>query len=135
MGSLVEQHREREAAAAALPEDATPEQVEAEVAARREKSERALDHIAELWLEMSRTEAWQLLADELVKQATRHRQVILNQAFDDGLSIEQRDVDYDRGFWDGLHRASEIIAVARKRLEKKENPSEPETTEEEAKFW
>ena len=118
-------------AAAAAAEEKTPEQLVDEA---KEKSERALDHIAELWLEMSRTEAWQLLADELVKQATRHRQEILNQAFDDGLTIEQRDVDYDRGFWDGLHRASQILAVARKRLEGKDT-SEPETIEEEAKFW
>jgi hypothetical protein len=112
--------------------EATPEQL---AEAAREKSERAIDHIAELWVELSRMEAWQLLEQELQAQAQKHRKVLTDQAFEQGLTIEQRDVDYDRGLWDGLHRATQVIATARKRLEKKDAKSEPETTEDGGRYW
>lgn len=114
--------------------DAAEEPKEEEAAEASRRSERALDHIAELWVEMAETEAFQLLEQELGKQATRHRQTILDEAFAGKFAVNQRDIDYDRGLHDGLHRARVVIETARRRLERKETRT-PETAEEEVTYW
>lgn len=134
--SITKQAREKAAAAEVEAIALSEEEIEAAKQAAKERSERALDHIAEIWMEMAATEAFGLLVDELERQAVSHRRVLLDQAFESGLEISQRDVDYDRGLTDGLRRIRVVIDTARRRLEKKDGKtSEPETTEEEVKYW
>ncbi len=98
-----------------------------------QRSKRALDHAAELWLEMSGTEGWKLLSRELANQETKLRKLRLDSMMD-GFPINQREIDYDRGLVDGLKRPALILETARRRLENRDKKNiQPEV--EEAKNW
>lgn len=115
---------EMQAAAHAQAEEAAAEEER-----QRILSERALDHLAEIWIEMSRTDAWRemMLKLEQAEVAAKKRR------FDDmmlGKAVDQRDIDYARGYVDGLHYPLEILKTAQGRLNQRDQkvaePVQPE---------
>lgn len=99
--------------------------------------ERAVQHVAELWVQMGKTEAFQLLLTELERMGTRYRQLRFDSIMR-GEAIDQREVDYERGLISGLQRPALILQTAENAILKSERLAEEvEATaaEEEVKFW
>lgn len=101
-------------------------------AEQRQLSERALDHLAEIWLEMSATDAFQQMMMELDGQARSRKQQRLDRLMA-GDPVNQRDIDYERGLIDGLRRPLLIIETARRRVERPEQVEQ--TAEPERTYW
>lgn len=106
-------------------------EVEAPQETARQRSQRALDHIAEIWVEMAATPAWQQLERDLEARITQLEGYLTEAVLTSDEPVNQRAVDSARGEIEGLRRPMRMIATARRRLEKKdeEPESEPETTE------
>lgn len=123
------------------PEAPTPDEIRVEAErikrAEKERSDRALDHIAEIMVEMSKTDAWQQMERILNEQETVIHGSRL-QALMDGEALSQRDLDEDRGKIKGLRVPMLIIARAHQRLEDrdKRQPEEaPPDLYAERTYW
>lgn len=114
--------------------DKAAEEAAAEAELERVRSERALDHLAEIWLDMETTDAWVQLAQKL----REHEAATKKRRFADYLAgepVNQREIDYDRGLFAGLKYPFDIMDGARGRLAKRDRKvAEPEQ-EEEVDHW
>jgi hypothetical protein len=102
--------------------------------AQRQRSERALDHLAEIWVELASTDAWEQLEIELGRQAEKARILVTTAMFDRDDPVNQRDIDHARGVIEGLSRPQQIIQTARARLIARDTPA-PEPEPEEKGAW
>lgn len=92
-------------------------------------SERALRHRAEQLASLLQIDAFQALIRSANEKADRMRNALFSQVML-GVSLEsnQRQIDYDRGFIDGMKYISERVpAAALSKLERNEFGEEPET--------
>ena len=112
--------------------EAEAERIERE----RDRSERALDHLAEILVDMAKTDAWRhlarLLEDEQTKTHARHLNDLLA-----GKDLSQRDIDVSRGRIEGLKTPLLVIERAKERLAQREQGqqgSEPDDYEERT-YW
>lgn len=112
---------------AVLPPEPAPEPTEEEIAAaeRRELSQRALQHRAELFVEMSKTDAFAQLLRELDGKKKR-MEADFAARLRVGDLVDQRQVDYDRGFMDSLDYVPRIIEGAENLLKKLDAAAERE---------
>jgi hypothetical protein len=101
---------------------------------QRKRSERALDHLAEIWVEMASTDAWAQLEIELGRQAEKAKSLVTASLFDRDEEASQRDIDHARGLIEGLARPHQIIQTARARLIAREQPA-PEPEPDEKGAW
>jgi hypothetical protein len=102
--------------------------------AQRKRSERALDHLAEIWVEMANTDAWEQLQIELGRQAEKAKSLVTGAMFDRDDPVNQRDIDHARGVIEGLSRPMQIINTARDRLIARDTPA-PQPEPEERGAW
>lgn len=116
------------------PVEPTPEEIAREEA--RVLSQRALQHRAEMYVELAKGDAFKSILGELATKKER-----MNREFADGLlageAVNQRQIDYDRGFIDGLGYISKMIEgaenllkrVDREAARQEESTSEPDDNE------
>lgn len=117
-------------------EPPTPEEIEAE--RQQELSARALQHRAELLVETAKTDGFGMVLRELDAKRERMRKTFADMAFA-GEAVDQRQIDYDRGFIDGLAYIGKMIEGAEnvlKRLDRESSAeSEPENDDPEGDLW
>lgn len=102
----------------------------------KEDSEKALRHRAELLSSLPRAEAFQALADESRRKEQRMIESLMQRLLHgESLDSMQRQIDYDRGFIDGMkYLASAVPAGAESRLQRSDLASyEAEQPEED--YW
>lgn len=114
-----------------VPPEDPPEPTDEERAAEEQRvlSQRALQHRAEMLVEMSKTDAFQALQRELEARKAR-----MHAAFSARLMIgdevDQRQVDYDRGFIDGLGYIDKMLEGATNLLKRLDREADGEPTSE-----
>jgi hypothetical protein len=96
--------------------------------------ERVLLHAAETISRLGRLEEFEFLRHEIVEKQDRMRQALAARVMG-GESIEalQRQVDYDRGFVDGMMYPFKVVRGATQKLaelDESRESSEPEETED-----
>jgi hypothetical protein len=117
-----------------MSEIETPEVEEAPLTPKQ-RSDRALDHIAEILVEMGASDAFKWLETDLNGRIAELEERLRRHVLEDD-EYDQRAVDRARGEIEGLRRPRIMIDTATRRLEKKDEPeSEPETTTEETRYW
>ncbi len=120
-----------EEAAAALEQQRQEEQ---------QRSERAVLHVAELWVAMFKSPAGQQLLMEMDRQAEKQKQIMLGSvvnepaAFTDQKAttppVSQRDIDFGNGVLEGLSRVRQVQRTAESLLEKRDRKADqPDETE------
>lgn len=101
-----------------MAQDEASDLVENDVAEeRRQVTARALRHRAELFARLSAFEPFQELLNELGRKERRMRDMLLGRAMS-GEAIDQRQVDYDRGFVDGMKYVHAVTTAAERTLER-----------------
>lgn len=106
---------------------------------RKEESLRAIRHRAEIFIELSKTDAFKELRLEFHRMQERSKKRFVDETLA-GKAIDQRQIDYDRGFMDGLAVIDKIVAGAENTLKKLDAQSadqalsEPDDEEERFTF-
>jgi hypothetical protein len=97
-----------------------------------EETRRVLQHRAELFTQLAKTDAWQEMERELDRKAERLRKYQL-ALFAGTDPVDQRQIDHDRGFLTGLSYIKLVVAGAERALQKIDEQlhlTEPDEQEE-----
>lgn len=99
---------------------------------RRQMTARALRHRAEQFAQLASFEPYKELLLELGRKEKRMRDLLLGRLMA-GEEINQRQLDYDRGFVDGMKYVPTVTAAAERTLERADeaadaSESEPDDT-------
>lgn len=117
------------------PSDLVEETVEPTPEERRQATARALRHRAELFARLAAFEPFLELLKELGRKEIRMREMLVQRLLS-GEAADQRQVDYDRGFVDGMKYAAQVVKAAENTLIKADaaadaaEESEPDDTKE-----
>ena len=117
--------------------------LEAQRQEEQQRSERAVLHVAELWVAMFASPAGVQLLMEMDRQAEKQKRLMLAGVvsepapFTDQKAttppVSQRDIDFGNGVLEGLSRVRQVQRTAESLLEKRdrkaEDPTETETDE------
>ena len=112
----------------------------------RERSERAVLHVAELWVAMFNSPAGEQLLMEMDRQAAKQKQIMLGNVISEPAPfteqkthtppVSQRDIDFGNGVLEGLSRVRQVRATAEALLRKRDTKAEqPEPETEEKGVW
>lgn len=103
--------------------------------ARDHLSDRALLHRAESLVEMSETDAFQLILTDLEAQSEKAKRLLFDEIWVSSAPVDQRTVDSVKGLVEGLSRPALMVKTARDLLRKRDEKLEPVEPVEEEPLW
>jgi hypothetical protein len=101
---------------------------------KRRAIERALRHRAELFASLEGQDAFAELLKELERKQERMVRTLVDGAMR-GVEINQRQVDYDRGFVDGMKYIRQVVKAASNTLSKADAEASVSEPDDERSEW